>query len=133
MAKQLITRADYARRAGVSRAAVTQWVHRGVIVLHRGKVDPVQADAARQKYIAPRVRPVRTVHTVSTPTWMLRMPVCQGCGGRFGSDVARELGSPDPARFCCDLCFEDLRAGLSPAKVAAKRDLEAEMRERSSS
>ncbi|MFM1991328.1 MAG: hypothetical protein RJA99_4285 [Pseudomonadota bacterium] len=41
---QLITQAEYARRRGVSRAAVTQAVKAGRIVLIDGKVDPDVAD-----------------------------------------------------------------------------------------
>ena len=120
MAKQLITMADYARQAGVSRACVTQWVKRGVIGLEYGRVDPIQADAARQKWIAPRVRPVGLTATPDM-SWLDRMPRCAGCGMRYGVDC----GSADPTSFCSDECMADYFAGLSQSQIAAPREAEA--------
>ena len=46
MARELITKAEYARRRGVSKPAVTQAIARCGIPLIDGKIDPVLADAA---------------------------------------------------------------------------------------
>ncbi len=127
MAKQRISRAAYAKQAGLSRARITQLVQAGVIVLHRGLVDPVEADAARQRRVAPRMRgPAGTVHMASEPdlSFLERMPICQGCGGRYTEDVAADLNSPDPVKFCCDLCAQDVANGFDSAEILERRNLE---------
>lgn len=44
--QELITQAEFARRHGVTRQAVHDWVQRGVITLHDGLVDEAEALAA---------------------------------------------------------------------------------------
>jgi hypothetical protein len=53
--RELITRAEYARRSGVSRANVTKLVKKGVIKLYGPDelVDPAQADKARRQNTSP--------------------------------------------------------------------------------
>jgi hypothetical protein len=41
---KLISQSEYARRKGVSKQRVNQWVKEGTIRLIEGKVDPEQAD-----------------------------------------------------------------------------------------
>jgi hypothetical protein len=43
---RLLTQAQYARKTKYSRARINQLVKQGVIILKKGKVDPVQAEAA---------------------------------------------------------------------------------------
>lgn len=47
---QFITKAEYARRAGVSRASVTQWANAGRIVLQGDLVNVEESDAMLEKY-----------------------------------------------------------------------------------
>jgi hypothetical protein len=49
----LVTKAEYARRHGVSKPAVGKWEARGWLVMHEGKVDVEKSDANLSKYRDP--------------------------------------------------------------------------------
>ena len=68
MAVELITAAEYARRRGVSRAAVTIAVKAGRIVLIDGKIDPAVADIQWERNTRKAVgRGGQAATTVHTP------------------------------------------------------------------
>ena len=46
---ELVTQAEYARLRGLNRSTVNRQVHRGLIPLHAGKVNRVEADKARRE------------------------------------------------------------------------------------
>ncbi len=140
MARNLISQSAYARQAGITQQYVNRLIQRGVIAAYgrRRQVDPVEADRERARQIAPRMKHMSDSDAVIVAEQFLvgpdmyrisRMPVCAGCGGRFGSDIAAELGSPNPERFCCDRCAADVAAGLTPAAIAERRETEAEQDE----
>jgi len=119
-----MTQAEYAKRAGVTQRYISKLVARGVIPVHgpSRRIDPLEADAARARQVSPRMQ-LPTLGRPSDPNMsrLSIMPVCQGCGGRYGLDC----GSSDPTSVCCDECMVDSFGGLSPSQIAARREAEA--------
>lgn len=90
---QLITQAEYARRRGVSRAAVTQAVKAGRITLIDGKVDPEVADIQWARNTdAAQQRGAAAQASMSTSS---SAAIAPRTGSRGGSEKGDEGGGAD--------------------------------------
>jgi hypothetical protein len=108
---QLITQAEYARRRGVSRAAVTQAVKAGRIMLIDGRIDPDVADIQWAKN-TPNSRTGGPATGAVPPT---RNPL-------RGSEVeAPPAGAGDPTLLDARTRREQALAELAELELAEKR------------
>ena len=104
MARKLISARQYAKQRGISNVYVSRLVNEGKIPSHgeERRIDPKEADRARAE---------NTMIGTRRPAWARHearvaegYPVCSACGEAFDPTLAKELNSPNPDKFCSDLC-----------------------------
>ena len=100
--KKLLSQSEYARQRGISQPYVHKLIRKGLIPTHAGGIDPREADQAREE---------NTLIGGRRPAWVRRQtlvaagyPLCQGCGEPNDIETAKALLSPDPEKFCSELC-----------------------------
>lgn len=49
--------------------------------------------------------------------WARTAPKCEGCGHAFDIENAKQFPTnPDPTRFCCGWCAEDVERKAEPSR-----------------
>jgi hypothetical protein len=126
-ARSGISQRAYARHAGVSGPYVAKLIKQGKLpTLPDGSLDSVACDVARSRntnviegILRKRRRAaLNRLMPKQAQAWLR----CAGCGEQYRpSEAANSTQrSPDPSRYCCDLCGTDAAAGLSKAQIRRK-------------
>lgn len=117
-AVELVTPAEYARRRGVSRAAVSIAIKDGRITLINGKIDPAVADIQWERNTR------RAVGRGGQPTTSLRVP---GDGAAHAADAAPNRGAlpgQEPAKPAHDYDSARAKREYHEAQLSEMRALE---------
>jgi len=129
MSKLGISQRAYARRAGVSSAYVNKLVKHGKLpLLPDGSLDAAACDVARAKHTNVAIGILRKRWQAAKNRPMPKQAQawlrCEGCAEQYRVAEAGNStqASPDPQRFCCDLCASDHAAGLSARQIRRKTE-----------
>jgi hypothetical protein len=124
-----LSQRGYAKHAGVTGPYVAKLIKQGKLpTLADGSLDAVACDAARSRntnvvkgILRKRRQAARNRPAPKQAQAWLR---CVACGEQYRVAEAGNStqASPDPQRFCCDLCASDHAAGLSARQIRRKTE-----------
>jgi hypothetical protein len=122
--QQGVSLRQYAKHAGCSLTYIQRLLAQGKIkALPDGTLDQRLCDAYRAQNTCvgkgQRRRGLKDTTNASTAS-------CSGCGEAYNIAGATAGDSPDPKRFCCRQCCNDVAAGLSRAAIRRRISRESE-------
>lgn len=106
----LVTKKEYAERIGVNPSTITRQTQSGLIPVHDGLIDPVEADAARKANLDTAKRRMPLVKRPAPETARPQLEDCLQKQTQLPESVAVPLASP---RRAMEEIPADLLSGLS--------------------